>query len=224
MFRQIENRYEKATRKRCFLFLPFLWNGRSVRLPPEFAFGKTKKLYKRLLNRIKNVRIKKKRKRETEMKIEMTGYNDTKAIAVYGNIKMAPYFIGSLIVSCLTLIPTFIFGIYELAFVFILPALLGIVMITQYIVNRYSKNFLEGKKVKHTFCLENGTFYKDGKEMKNVSDIRLYKFRKFLFIETKKSYYRIANEDYTSGSREEFLSRIKILPKRHVEFFETNKL
>lgn len=158
------------------------------------------------------------------MKIEMTGYNDTKAIAIYGNIKMAPYFIGSLIVSCLTLIPTFIFGIYELAFIFLLPALLGIVMITQYIVNCSSKNFLEGEKVKHTFCLKNGIFYKDGKEMKNVSDIRLYKFRKFLFIETKKSYYRIPNEDYTSGSREEFLSRIKILPKRHVEFFETNKL
>lgn len=199
-------------------------NRRPLGLAPEFAFGKTKKLYKLLLNRIKNVRIKKKRKRETEMKIEMTGYNDTKAIAIYGNIKMTPFFIGSLIVSCLTLIPTFIFGIYELAFIFLLPALLGIVMITQYIVNRYSKNFLEGKKVKHTFCLENGTFYKDGKEMKNASDIRLYRFRKFLFIETKKSYYRIPNEDYTSGSREEFLSRIKILPKRRIEFFETNKL
>ena len=157
------------------------------------------------------------------MKIEMTGYNDTKAIAIYGNIKMTPFFIGSLIASCLTLIPTFIFGIYELAFVFILPALLGIIMITQYIVNCSSKKFLEGEKVKHTFCLDSGTFYKDGKEMKNVSDIRLYKFKKFLFIETKKSYYRIANEDYTSGSREEFLSRIKILPKRRIEFIAPGK-
>ena len=143
------------------------------------------------------------------MKIEMTGYNDTKSIAIYGNIKMTPFFIGSLIVSLLSLVPAFIFGIYELAFIFILPALLGIVMITQNI-NCSSKNFLEGEKVKHTFCLENGIFYKDGKEMKNVSDIRLYKFRKFLFIEREKSYYRIANEDYTSGSREEFLSRITI--------------
>lgn len=211
-------------KRRCFFIFSAIDNRRAVRLTPEFAFGKTKKLYKRLLKQIKNVKIKKKRKAESKMKIEMTGYNDTKAIAIYGNIKMAPYFIGSLIVSCLSLVPAFIFGIYELAFIFLLPALLGIVMITQYIVNRYSKNFLEGKKVKHTFCLENGIFYKDGKEIKNVSDIRLYKFRNFLFIETKKSYYRIANEDYTSGSREEFLSRIKILPKRHVEFFETNKL
>lgn len=79
------------------------------------------------------------------MKIEMTGYNDTKSIAIYGNIKMTPFFIGSLIVSLLSLVPAFIFGIYELAFIFILPALLGIVMITQNI-NCSSKNFWKGKR------------------------------------------------------------------------------
>ena len=92
------------------------------------------------------------------MKIEMTGYNDNKSIAIYGNIKRTPFFIGSLIVSLVSLVPAFIFGIYELAFIFILSALLGIVMITQNI-NCSSKNFLEGEKVKHTFCLENGIFF-----------------------------------------------------------------
>lgn len=152
------------------------------------------------------------------MKIEMFGYNDTKSIAIYSNIKMMPFFIFSFIVSCLTLIPTFIFNTYELLFIFILPGLFIFLMVFQYIVNCLAKNFLEGQKVKHKFCLEDGTLYKDGKEIKRISDIRMYKFRKFIFLELKQSYYRIMNEDYLTGSREEFLSLIRFYPRHYIAF------
>ena len=69
------------------------------------------------------------------MKVEMIDINDTKAIAIYGNIKMLPFCISSFAVSILLLIPSFIFHIYELLFVFILPVLLLIIMIMKYMVN-----------------------------------------------------------------------------------------
>lgn len=43
------------------------------------------------------------------MKIEMIGYNDSKAIAIYGNIKLLPVLIISFLISILMLIPCFIY-------------------------------------------------------------------------------------------------------------------
>ena len=152
------------------------------------------------------------------MKIEMIGYNDTKSIATYGNIKMMPILIASFIISCFSLIPTFAFKIYELLYIFILPGFLMFLMAFQYVVNCCTKSFLKGKNVKHKFCLEDGTLYKDGKEIKSTSNIRLYKFRKFIFLELKKSYYRILDDDYISGSREDFLSQLRFYPRHYIAF------
>ncbi|MGM9858720.1 MAG: hypothetical protein ACI311_05705 [Bacilli bacterium] len=115
------------------------------------------------------------------MKIEMIGYNDSKAIAIYGNIKMMPFLIGSFVISCLCLIPTFSFEIYELLYVFILPVFLMLLMIFQYVVNCCTKGFLKGINTKHKFCLEDGKLYKVGKEIKSISDIRLYRFKNYIF-------------------------------------------
>ena len=152
------------------------------------------------------------------MKIEMIGYNDTKTIAIYSSIKMLPFLIVSFIVSLLSLIPLFIFKIYELLYIFILPGLLLFIIVFQYVINSNYKNYLKGSKTKHIFCLEDGTLYKDKKEIKSISDIRLYKFRRFLFLELKQSYYRIMNEDFISGSREEFLSQLRFYPKHYIAF------
>lgn len=150
------------------------------------------------------------------MKIEMIGYNDTKAIAIYANIKMMPFLIGSFIISCLSLIPTFAFKIYELLYIFIFPGLLLFLMIFQYIVNCCTKGFLKGNKGKHIFCLDDGTLYKDGTEIKNISDIRLYKFRNFIFLELKQSYYIIMDKDFIFGSRKGFLSQLRFYPRHYI--------
>lgn len=60
--------------------------------------------------------------------------------------------------------------------------------------------------------------YKDGKEMKYISNIKLYKFKKYLFIEWEKIFYRIKNEDYIMGSRDEFLSYISFYSRHSVAF------
>ncbi len=160
------------------------------------------------------------------MKIEMIGYNDAKTIAIYSCIKIMPFFLSSLIISFLCLIPTFIFRIYELAFVFIFPVLLIFIIIFQYIININYKEFLKGTKVRHKFVFENSSLYKDGKKIKNIENIRLYKLKKYLFLELDKSYYRISNNDFLIGSREEFLNQLRFYPNHYIAFnlpFKTDK-
>ena len=47
---------------------------------------------------------------------------------------------------------------YELLYIFILPAGLLFLILLQYIVNSCAKGFLEGQKIKHKFRLEDVTF------------------------------------------------------------------
>ncbi len=157
------------------------------------------------------------------MKTEMTGYNDEKAIAIYSTIKLMPFILGSFIFALVSSIPALIFKIYFLLIPFILPVLLLLCLALNWIVNLNYKRFLNGLSVKHVFCLENGKLLKDGKEVKTTDRIKIYKFKKFLFLELKKSYYRIGNDDFISGNREEFLSQVKFV-KRHFVIFTLPQL
>ena len=155
---------------------------------------------------------------ENKSNIEMIGYNDSKAIGIYGNIKLFPVFIISLILSFLFLIPALLLKIYLLSLFFVLPLFILLIILIQYVINTKSKNFLEGSLVKHKFLLKNNLLYKDGVEIKSVNDICLYKFKNFLFLILKNSYYRINNSDFIVGSRDEFLGRIKYRKRHHIVF------
>lgn len=87
------------------------------------------------------------------MKVEMIDINDTKTIAIYGNIKMLPFCISSFVISILLLIPSFIFHIYELLFVFILPVLLLLIMIIQYMVNSLTTFDVQERKYLHEYSV-----------------------------------------------------------------------
>lgn len=155
---------------------------------------------------------------ENKSNIEMIGYNDSKAIGIYGNIKLFPVFIISLILSFLFLIQALLLKIYILSLFFVLPLFILLIILIQYVRNTKSKNFLEGSLVKHKFLLKNNLLYKDGEEIKSVNDICLYKFKNFLFLILKNSYYRINNSDFIVGSRDEFLGRIKYGKRHHIVF------
>lgn len=152
------------------------------------------------------------------MKIEMIGYNDTKAIAIYGAIRLMNIVIISFIISLLFIVPAFVYRIYELLYIFIFPVFMIILIILQYFLNSNYKTYLKGIKTKHNFCLDSGILYKDGKEIRNKDDIRIYKFKHFLFLELKKSYYRIMDSDYLTGSREELLSHIRFKQGHYISF------
>lgn len=153
------------------------------------------------------------------MKIKFVAYNDGRAIFIYNRIKLFPFFLMSLILSFFALIPTFIFSIYELLFIFILPLLFLIFLGIDYLCISYNnKTFLKGKKQKHTFILENGILYKDEKMIKSMEDIQLYRYKKYLFLILRQSYYYIKNDNFIEGSREDFLKLAKYKWRHYVYF------
>lgn len=154
------------------------------------------------------------------MKIEMIGYNDGKAIFIYSSLRWIVFFIISLIIFFVASIFAFVYKIYELLLIFSVPLIILIIMeiINFCLINYNTKVFLQGLKIKHKFKLENSILYKDGKEIKNIDYIKIYKFKNRLFLELKKSYYRIENNDYLMGSREEFLSQLFFYKRHFVKF------
>ena len=69
--------------------------------------------------------------------------------------------------------------------------------------------FLSGAKKRHSFIVDNESLVRDGKPMK-TDGIKIYTFKNFVFLITKKTYYRIPNEEFVGISREEFLSFMKV--------------
>lgn len=154
------------------------------------------------------------------MKIKFVAYNDGRAIFIYNRIKLFPFFLASLILSFIALILSFIFSIYEMLFIFIIPLLFLIFLGIDYLLIPYNnKTFLKGNKQKHTFALENGILYKDKKMIKSMDDIQLYRYKKYLFLILKQSYYYIKNDDFIEGNRKEFLKLAKY-HRRHYVYFD----
>lgn len=153
------------------------------------------------------------------MKIKMVAYNDGRAIFIHNRKTIFPFFLASFILSLLSLIPTFIFSIYELLFIFLLPSLFLLFIAIDYLLIPYNThNFLKKTKKKHIFSLEDGILFKDGKMVKQVEYIRLYSYRHYLFLELKNSFYYINDDDYIEGSRLEFLKLVKYREHHYIYF------
>lgn len=142
--------------------------------------------------------------------ISFYGYNDGKAIEIYNCINLFLPTVISIIVSLiLSLLAYFLHNPYLLA-VWIFPAILLLTYILCISVTSYhDRVYLTGAKKRHSFIVDNGTLIRDGKPMK-IDGIKLYTFKNFVFLITKKTYYRIPNEEFVGISREEFLSFMKV--------------
>ena len=78
------------------------------------------------------------------------------------------------------------------------------------------KVFLSGVKKDHVFEIKNGVLYKDGKEIKSLKSVKIYRYKRFLYIETSRTAFTVENADFVSGDRESFLEwarafRIKVI-------------
>ena len=142
--------------------------------------------------------------------ISFYGYNDGKAIEIYNCINLFLPTVISIIVSLiLSLLAYFLHNPYLLA-VWIFPAIMLLTYILSISVTSYhDRVYLTGAKKRHSFIVDNGTLIRDGKPMK-IDGIKLYTFKNFVFLITKKTYYRIPNEEFVGISREEFLSFMKV--------------
>ena len=141
--------------------------------------------------------------------ISFYGYNDGKAIEIYNCINLFLPTVISIIVSLiLSLLAYFLHNPYLLA-VWIFPAILLLIYILCISVTSYNDRvYLTGAKKRHSFIVDNGSLIRDGKPMK-IDGIKLYTFKNFVFLITKKTYYRIPNEEFVGISREAFLSFMK---------------
>ena len=127
--------------------------------------------------------------------------NGGKAIAMHNHIRMFRAFAVTL---PLCLILTIIFSPLFLSL--LLPAGLLLLSFLVLLFERYDENvFLQGERKDHTFRIEDGLIYKDGKELRLIRSIRIYRYRGFLYMETSHSMFVIKDTDYTVGSREELI-------------------
>jgi hypothetical protein len=81
---------------------------------------------------------------DVNMKIEMIGYNDGKSIGIHSYIKLKPFAIASLVFSIIMLLPAFVFQMYELLVLLILPVIFILVIFFQFIVKSKYTTFLKG--------------------------------------------------------------------------------
>lgn len=141
--------------------------------------------------------------------ISFYGYNDGKAIEIYNCINLfLPTVIAIIVSLVLTLLSYFWDNPYLLV-IWIIPVILLLAYILCISVTGYNDRvFLAGTKKRHSFIVDNGTLMRDGKPMK-TDGIKVYAFKSFVFFITKKTYYRIPNEEFVGISREEFLSFLK---------------
>ena len=131
--------------------------------------------------------------------------NGGKAIAIHNHIRMFRAFAVTL---PLCLILTVI--VPSLFLSLLLPALLLLLSFLVLLFERYDENvFLQGERKDHTFRIEDGLIYKDGKEIKLIRSIRIYRYRGFLYMETSHSMFVIMDTDYTVGSRDELIGWAK---------------
>ena len=142
--------------------------------------------------------------------ISFYGYNDGKAIEIYNCINLfLPTVISIMVSLVLSLLSYFLHNPYLLV-IWIIPVILLLTYILCISVTSYNDRvFLTGAKKRHSFIVDNGCLIRDGKPMKTAG-IKIYAFKNFVFLITKKTYYRIPNEEFVGISREEFLSFMKV--------------
>lgn len=127
--------------------------------------------------------------------------NGGKAIAIHNHIRVFRAFAVTL---PLCLILTVI--VPSLFLSLLLPAGLLLLSFLVLLFEKYDENvFLQGERKDHTFRIEDGLIYKDGKEIKLIRSIRIYRYRGFLYMETSHSMFVIMDTDYTVGSRDELI-------------------
>ena len=141
--------------------------------------------------------------------ISFYGYNDGKAIEIYNCINLFLPTVISIMVSLVLSLLSYFFFFFYLLVIWIIPVILLLTYILRISVTSYNDRvFLSGSKKRHSFIVDNESLIRDGKPMK-TDGVKIYAFKNFVFLITKKTYYRIPNEEFVGISREEFLSFMK---------------
>ena len=138
--------------------------------------------------------------------MKFKGRNGGMAVAIRNHIMLFRAFVITLLI---TLVPTIIFVCINNSYfwVFLIPPLMLLTL--SYVVFFFSKYddrvFLSNQMKDHIFEVKNNSLFKDGKEIKLIKSVKIYRYKKFLYMETSHSMFVIQNTDFISGDRDNFL-------------------
>ena len=138
--------------------------------------------------------------------MKFIGRNGGMALAIRNHIMLFRAFVITLLI---TLIPTIIFICINNSYFWVFLILPLMLLTLSYVVFFFSKYddraFLCNQKKEHIFEAKNNSLFKDCKEIKLMHSVKIYRYKKFLYMETSHSMFVIRNTDFISGDRDDFL-------------------
>ena len=139
--------------------------------------------------------------------MKFKGRNGGMALAVRNHIMLFRAFAITLLIA---LVPTIIFACINNTYFWVflsIPLMLLVMSFAVFFFSKYDEDvFLSGAKKDHVFEIKSNSLFKDGKEIKLIRSVKIYRYKEFLYMETARSVFLIKNTDFILGDREGFLS------------------
>lgn len=136
--------------------------------------------------------------------IKFYGYNDARAIAAYNKSSLTKMFLWVALICIIVSLVAILVPLYELLYVWGVYIFIILICLFAMSFSKYDDKVLKEKgiKTKHLFIIDDFKLYKDGIEIKNKYQIKFYVYKKYIFLELKKSYFYIPNEELNITSKE----------------------
>ena len=138
--------------------------------------------------------------------MKFKGRNGGMAVAICNHIMLFRVFVISLLISIIPIMG-FICAHNPYFWIFLIIPLMSFVLsFAVLLFIKYDENvFLSLEKKDHVFEIKDNHLSKDGKEIKLVKSIKIYRYKNFLYMETSHSMFIIKDTDFIIGDRESLL-------------------
>ena len=138
--------------------------------------------------------------------MKFKGRNGGMAIAIRNHIMLFRVFVISLLISIIPIM-FFICAHNPYFWIFLIIPLMSFVLsFAVLLFIKHDENvFLSLEKKDHVFEIKDNRLSKDGKEIKLVKSIKIYRYKNFLYMETSHSMFIIKDTDFIIGDRESLL-------------------
>ena len=138
--------------------------------------------------------------------MKFKGRNGGMAVAIRNHIMLFRVFVISLLISIIPIM-VFICAHNPYFWIFLIIPLMSFVLsLAVLLFIKYDENvFLSLEKKDHVFEIKDNRLSKDGKEIKLVKFIKIYRYKNFLYMETSHSMFIIKDTDFIIGDRESLL-------------------
>ena len=138
--------------------------------------------------------------------MKFKGRNGGMAIAIRNHIMLFRVFAISLLIFIIPIM-FFICAHNPYFWIFLIIPLMSFVLsFAVLLFIKHDENvFLSLEKKDHVFEIKDNRLSKDGKEIKLVKFIKIYRYKNFLYMETSHSIFIIKDTDFIIGDRESLL-------------------